>query len=67
MYKWAEDNNIAYNGKKFRKITYGKKPIQGTHIQEDENVKDLGIYMSENIRFDFHINTIIKAAQIMSA
>ena len=38
LYKWAEDNNMKFNGKKFQVVRYGK----------DENLKDETLYFTEN-------------------
>ena len=74
MYHWADKNNMEYNGKKFEKIVFGNCNDEtdfispdGKKIEGKDNIKDLGIYMSASAKFDFHINTIIKAAQTMSA
>ena len=74
MYEWAERNNSFFNGKKFRKITFGDATDSSVFYQPDgsiissvTHVKDLGVYMSSDAKFDYHINNIIKAAQIMSA
>ena len=65
---------MAYNGKKFEKVTFGDADdstpfIQpdGNIIQEKQHVRDLGVYMSADGNFKFHINSKIKGAQIMSA
>ena len=38
LYKWAEENNMEFNGKKFQVVRYGK----------DENLKDETLYFTEN-------------------
>ena len=39
LYKWAEDNNMKFNGKKFQVVRYGK----------DENLKDETLYFTEKL------------------
>ena len=74
MYQWARDNNSVFNGKKFVKITYGNPDDntvlltpEGQPISCKKHVKDLGVYMSADTTFDYHINNVIKGAQKMSA
>ena len=40
---------------------------EGKPIQSKQHVKDLGVYMSADCTFDYHINNIIKGGQKMSA
>ena len=74
MYKWASDNNMEYNGKKFEVLRYGTsegapnyKSLDGSTIKQNDSIKDLGVHMSENVKFDYHINSVVKTAQSMSA
>ena len=68
VYSWAEENSMTLNSSKFELLQYGKMKIDsvysytdsnGKDIESKENVKDLGIYMSSNSDFTFHIDTII--------
>ena len=58
LYKWAEDNNMAFNGTKFECLKYGpNKDLKGKYnylnpevnicIEDKTSVRDLGIQMSE--------------------
>ena len=74
QYKWAKRNNAEFNGPKFVKITMGDPddttPFitpSGGIIRSEKHVKDLGVYMSADVTFDYHINSIVKGAQVMSA
>lgn len=56
---------MVFNQKKFETITYGKsdRPSQyttpnGTLIERKDYIKDLGIIIQENLKFDRHIATI---------
>ena len=60
VYLWAEDNHMALNSSKFELLQYGKVKIdcvysyvdiKGDAVVSEENVKDLGIYMSSNSDF----------------
>ena len=66
---------MEFNGEKFEVVRFGKSETlksstcyvspSGEKIQTRENVRDLGVIMSENLRFDEHISTIVnKATQL---
>ena len=74
MYEWAARNNAHYNGKKFVKLTFGDSTDSTVFYQPDgspimtaTHVRDLGVYMSTDAKFDHHINNVVKGAQMMSA
>ena len=69
VYKWSEDNKLPFNCNKFTLIQYTSKKSDnsltyhyiapdGNKIQKVDNVKDLGIIMSSDLRFSDHINHI---------
>ena len=73
LYKWADSNNMEFNGKKFEVITFGKesrrnyKSPDGKQINRKETLKDLGIHMSSTCDFKDHIDAAVKATQKMSS
>ena len=74
LYGWAVDNNGEFNGKKFDLMAYNddseSRPYtqpDGTPIRLKKHVKDLGVYMSDDCTFNFHINSVIKKAQQKAA
>ena len=74
MYSWAKRNNSFFNGKKFIKTVSGDADNTPPLLDPDGNIiksvvhaKDLGVYVSSDMSFDYHINTIVLAAQRMFA
>ena len=73
LYDWAEENNKVFNDEKFEHLSFGPKNSRiylapsGLHIKKKENVKDLGVYMSHDCSFNFHITNIVKSANRVSA
>ena len=68
VYLWAEQNSMVLNTSKFERIQYGKKEglssnelltSCGEKLLPQENVKDLGLYMSSNGTFSYHIDTVL--------
>ena len=69
IYKWAMDNNMMLNGKKFEHIHYGKHTTSTGYftehskiIEEKSTVKDLGVLLTDDAKFKKHINSMIKKA-----
>ena len=60
--KWTDTNNIKFNVNKFELLHYGKeqeiKNLQ--QIDNKEQVRDLGIMLSNNATFTLHIRNIVK-------
>ncbi len=75
VYQWAEDNNCAFNNKKFEALRYGLDEIlklttsytapDGTLISVKEHIRDLGVTMSADATFKEHINKICRSANNM--
>ena len=69
VYKWADNNNMEFNSKKFELLRFGKnddlkaateyKSPTGEVIEEKESLRDLGITMSNDLSFDEHIEKIV--------
>ena len=74
VYKWAISNNMQFNAEKFELLRY--KPKQqnpglphsttyksssGTVINEKEHITDLGIHLSSDATFGYHIDRKISA------
>ena len=65
VYEWANSINMKFNQSKFEAITFGKgervasySTPNGTPITQITHVKDLGITIQDNLKFDRHISTI---------
>ena len=64
--KWCKERTIFINPKKCMKITYGppmpdvEYKLNEEIIQSASLVKDLGVYFQENLRFDYHIDKMIR-------
>ena len=69
LYTWQDKNNMAFNGKKFEILRYGKDqelknsteyltPDAEDLIQRKECLRDLGIQMSEDGKFSNHIDSV---------
>ena len=76
MYNWSVTNNMLFNASKFQSICYSSHAsVDSNFIYKDhednpiawfDHVKDLGIYMSQNLTFVEQINTVyIKCSQLM--
>jgi hypothetical protein len=77
VYKWAEDNNMLYNNKKFEALRYGRDQVlkvvtnytapDGTIIPEKDHLRDLGVQMSADGSFRQHIKVMCQSARNMCA
>ena len=73
LYKWADTNNMKFNANKFELLRYGKeqeiksattyKSYDDSNIDDEEQVRDLGIMMSNTATFTLHIRIIVKKAR----
>ena len=69
LYKWADTNNMKFNANKFELLQYGKeqetksaptyKSYDDSNIDDKEQVRDLGIMMSNTATFTLHIINIV--------
>ena len=69
LYKWADTNNMKLNANKFELLRYGKeqeiksaityKSYDDSNIDEKEQVRDLGIMMSNTATFTLHMRNIV--------
>ena len=72
LYKWSDLNNMAYNSEKFEGQSYGRKEEQHykapdfSTIAQNNVLKDLGVYMAEDMKFQHHINNMVARGQRMS-
>ena len=76
VYEWCSENNMKFNSDKFELIVFTPKrnteqakhylAPSGNQIEEKENLRDLGIQLSSNLKFNNHIETTITKAQKMS-
>ncbi|XP_057314582.1 uncharacterized protein LOC130655799 [Hydractinia symbiolongicarpus] len=72
IYKWTTENNMKLNGCKFEHLSYGKieflKPLSvylsntSEKINKKITVKDLGVIMSNDCKFNKHISNLISKA-----
>ena len=71
LYKWQHDNNMLFNGKKFELLRYGSNedlktdtnymtPNHEGFIEVKENLRDLGVIMTDNATFEEHVNHVCK-------
>ena len=77
LYEWSDDNNMSLNDKKFEGVRYGPDENlkaetnyttpSGKTIEIKKSVKDLGVIMSDDCKFEDHINTTIEKAKNMSS
>ena len=66
IYEWATKNNMEFNSSKFESLRYGENRFptvkqlddQGEPIEVKDHVKDLGVYMSSDCTFGFHIRNV---------
>ena len=70
LYEWVDRNNTSLNGEKFQHLHAGKSGQYSLFLNNEQqiirasnNVRDLGIYFSSDLKFRFHINTIVQKAQ----
>ena len=75
IYKWAKNNNMNFNNTKFELLRYGyisdlkQKTCyydpDGIPIPEKDNIRDLGVIMSNSGAFSEHINRVCQSARDM--
>ena len=73
IYKWADDNHMEFNERKFEKMSHGDtdgvvagiyKTQTGEEIHENKTVKDLGILTSKDVSFTEHIDDLVHTSKI---
>ena len=77
LYEWADDNNMAFNGLKFEVLKYGNNDVKYNYdytnpgatdnIEEKDTLRDLGIQMSNNGKYDEHITYVVRKAKKKAA
>ena len=75
VYSWARDNNMVLNSSKFELLHYENKKLPnvssnylsstGDVIDPSDRVKDLGVIMSNDCSFTFHIDEVISKVNKM--
>ena len=70
IYNWAVHNNMFFNSEKFHYISFSSSLSFNSYnvyanpnmeiINHSDNVLDLGIFMSSNCSFEFHIQNLCK-------
>ena len=75
VYKWADDNNMQFNSKKFECLRYGTNAElrnsseylsdTGDTIKEVDYTRDLGVTMSSDGSFRKHITNVVTSANLM--
>lgn len=73
IYEWADINNMKFNNSKFEHICYTTIPTQsittsytapdGTTITTQPDVKDLGVFLSNDATYALHITNTVKKAR----
>ena len=75
VYPWAPANNMSLNGDKFEHLQVGKnleqakysyKDPSGKTITEKNCIKDLGVYLSNNLLWSKQIEEVVAKARVMS-
>ena len=69
LYKWADTYDMKFNANKFELRRYGKekeiksastyKSYDDSNIDDEEQVRDLGIMMSNTATFTLHIRNTV--------
>ena len=77
IYQWSIDNNMQFNSLKFELLRYGtNKSLKDQTcyvapdwnlIEEKQDIRDLGINMSNSLSFRAHINNVVESAKRTSA
>ena len=70
VFTWQDENNMKFNSKKFELLRYGPNQEikentgyltpEGETIEQKDNLRDLGIQMSDNSTFSEHIAKVCK-------
>ena len=67
---WATDNNMELNEKKFQLLQYGKDELKTAYVisnnkplTKEEDVKDLGIFLSESLSWAKQLTEAVKKAR----
>ena len=68
IYEWVELNNMVLNDGKFEALRYGKHPAcsklyeapNGALINLKDSVRDLGVTITSDAKFDTHINATVQ-------
>ena len=72
VYRWANENVMVFNDVKFDHVQYDRDQnseireyltADGTKIRKPTEVKDLGVYMSTDAGFRYHIDQMILKAK----
>ena len=72
IYKWARDNKMIFNEKKFEQIVHGRnedtvvesyKTPKGEKIEIRSTVKDLGVMATNDLLFKEHMDNIINSSK----
>ena len=72
LYQWSEANNMDFNSDKFEGQSYGKDEEQYyrapdlSSIAQNNVLKDLGVYMAEDLKFENHIHNVVAKGRRMS-
>ena len=73
---WVDDNNMMVNCGKYNRVHIAEKSggqyepylaNNNEEIQDKEHVKDLGIFISSNFSFDYHIANMVGQGEVVAA
>lgn len=77
IYDWSNENSMEFNDVKFELLRYGPnrnlkqqtsyKTSSNTIIEEHQFVRDLGVMMSNDCKFQIHMNTSILNARKLAS
>ena len=73
VYQWADKNNKSLNGQKFQHLHIGKDKKIPQFLTNDndpitprKHVRDLGVHMSSDLTFNYHIYNVVKKGTNLS-
>ena len=73
VYRWADENLMEFNEKKFEKMSHGKagdieegmyRTGSGKEIKSKKTVKDLGVWTEEDASFEEHIEYLVQTSKV---
>ena len=66
IFRWFHNNNLISNAEKSNLIVSTKKDLEiqvsRCSIKNEDSVKLLGIYLNNDLNFDYHVNQLCKKA-----
>eukprot|EP00061_Rhincodon_typus_P004534 g22828.t1 len=69
---WCNENNLSFNVGKTKELIIGFKKkggdhtpiyINGTEVERVESIKFLGVTITDNLSWTYHVDAMVKKAQ----